>query len=106
MRLLDLIEQNDGVGPPAHRFGKLTAFFISDVSRRRADESTHRVLLHVLRHIDANHGLFVVEKERSDAARYFGFSDAGRAEEDERADRTVRILQARARTPDGTRNHL
>jgi hypothetical protein len=34
-------------------------------------------------------------------ARDFGFADAGRAQEQERADGAVRVLQAGARTADG-----
>src|SRR5579862_5467330 len=106
MRLLDLVQENHGVWPSAHRLGKLAAFFVTDVSRRRADEAAHRVLLHVLRHVDADHRFLVVEEERGDAARDLRFSDAGRTQEDERADRTVWILQPRTRAANRARNDL
>ena len=105
VRLLDFVEQHDGVGPPSYRFGELAALFVADVSGRRADESANRVLLHVLRHVDPNHRLFIVEHERGHAARDLGFADAGRPEEDERADRPLRVLETRARTPDRPRDH-
>ena len=63
MRLLDLVEQHDGVRPAAHRFGELPALFVADVSGRCADQPRDRVLLHVLRHVDADHRLGVVEHE-------------------------------------------
>ena len=45
VRLLDLIEQNDAIGTAAHGFGQLTAFLVADISRRRADQPSDRVLL-------------------------------------------------------------
>ena len=62
-----------------------------------------RVLLHVFAHVDADHGVLVVEEEFGERARELGFADAGRAEEDERADRPVLILQAGARAAHGVR---
>jgi len=38
MRLLDLVEQHDAVGPTTHRLGELPAFLVADVAGRRADE--------------------------------------------------------------------
>ena len=106
MRFLDLVEQHDRVRTAAHGFGQLTAFFVADVSRRRADQTRDRVLLHVLRHVDADHRLFVVEQELGDAARDFGLADAGRSEEDERADRAIGVLQPGARTADRPRDDV
>src|SRR3982750_4637108 len=37
MRLLDLIEEDDAVGPAPDRFGQLTAFLVTDVPGRGAD---------------------------------------------------------------------
>ena len=39
MRLLDFIEQDDAVRFPSDRFRQLTAFIISNISRRRSDQS-------------------------------------------------------------------
>ena len=91
------VEQHDGVGPPADRFGQLAGLLVADVSGRRADHARHRVLLLVLRHVDADHRLLVVEQELGERARELGLADAGRAEEQEAAERTIRILQAGAR---------
>ena len=89
--LLDLVEEHDGERTPPHGLGKLAAFFISDISGRCADQSSHRVLLAVLRHVDAHHRALVVEQVARERSRELGLADAGRAEEDERADRTIRI---------------
>ncbi len=75
------------VRPAAHRLGELAALLVADVARRRADEPRDRVLLHVLAHVDAHHRPLVVEQELGERPRELGLADAGRAEEDERADR-------------------
>jgi hypothetical protein len=59
------------------------------------------VLLHVLRHVDPNHRLLVVEQELGEGARGLRLADARGAEEDERPDRPVGILQPGARAPHG-----
>src|SRR6185503_13125402 len=100
MRFLDLVEQDHGVGAPADGLGELPRLLVADISRRRADQPRDRVLLLVLRHVDADHRLLVVEEELGEGARQLGLADAGGAEEDEAAERTVGILQPRARAPD------
>ena len=83
------------VRPPAHRFGELAGLLVADVAGRRADQPRHGVLLLVLRHVDPDHRVLVVEQELGERAGQLGLADAGRAEEDEAAERTVGILQAR-----------
>ena len=83
VRLFDFVEEDDGVGTAAHGLGELAAFVVADVAGRRADETRDGVLLHVLAHVDADHGLLVVEEEFGEGAGGFGFADAGGAEEDE-----------------------
>ena len=106
MRLLDLVEKDDLVRPPAHGFRERAAFLVSDVSGRRADQAGYRMLLHVLGHVDAQHGRVVLEHEFGQRLRQLGLAHAGRAEEDEGADRTVGVLEARPRTAHGPRNSL
>ncbi len=48
VRLLDLVEQHDLVGPPPHRLGQHAAFLIADIARRSADQPRDRMLLHEL----------------------------------------------------------
>jgi hypothetical protein len=96
MRLLDLVEQHDLVGPTPHGFGQRTAFVITDIAGRRADQPRDRVLLHELGHVEADHRGLVVEQVSGERFCEFGLADAGRAQEHERAGRPVRVLQARA----------
>ena len=59
------------------------------------------MLLHVLRHVDADHGLLVVEEEVGERARQLRLADAGGAEEQERADGPVGVGQPGTRPADG-----
>ncbi len=81
MRFLDLVEQHDRVRLAAHGFREITALLVADVARRRADQPRHGVLLHELRHVDADHGLFGIEQERRQRFRELGLADAGGAQE-------------------------
>ena len=95
--LLDLVEQHDRVGAAAHGLGQLAALVVADVAGRRADEARDGVFLHVLGHVDADHRVLRVEHELGERACELGLADAGRPEEQERADRAVGVLQAGAR---------
>src|SRR5258708_13761466 len=55
MRLFDFIEEQDTIGLAADRFGELPPFFITDVTRRRTDETSYGMLLLLFPHIDAHH---------------------------------------------------
>ena len=52
VRLLDLVEEDDAVGPAAHGLGELAALVVADVAGRRADQPRDGVLLHVLGHVE------------------------------------------------------
>src|SRR3712207_8596674 len=49
--------------PPRSTLFPYTTLFRSDVPRRRPDQAADRVPLHVLRHVDPDHRLLVVEQE-------------------------------------------
>ena len=100
MRLFDLVEQHDRVRLSADRLGELPALVVADVSRRCADQTRHGVLLHVFAHVDAHHVALAVKQRLGQRLAQLGLADAGGAEEQERADRPVRVLDARARPED------
>ena len=83
MRLLDFVEEDHRIGPSPNRFGQLTTFVIADISRRRANQASHGVLLHVLAHVDAHHGLLVIEQELSQRACGLRFANACGSQKDE-----------------------
>ena len=96
VRLLDLVEQHDAEGAAADGLGELAGLVEADVARRRADEPRDRVPLAVLRHIDADHVLLVVEEALGEGAGELRLPDAGGAEEHEGADGAALVLQAGA----------
>ena len=69
-----------------HLFRELSAFLVSDIARRCANEPRHAVLLHVLAHVDADHQFFVVEEKLRKRPRQFRFADAGWPKKNEGAD--------------------
>src|SRR5579864_4017122 len=101
MRLFDFVEQDDRVGRTLHAFGELAALFVADVSRRRTDQLRDRMLLHEFGHIETDQSLFGAEHELRQGTRDLGLAHARGAEEQERANGAVWILQAGARTADG-----
>jgi len=59
--LLDFVEQDDGIRRPLDALGELAALLVAHVARRRADELGDGVLLHELRHIEADERLVGAE---------------------------------------------
>ena len=96
--LLDLVEQHHGIRATAHGLGQLAALLVAHVARRRANQARDRSLLHVFGHVDADHGLLVVEQEVGERLGQFGLAHTGGAEEQERSGRTVRVGDAGTRT--------
>src|SRR5438270_2447999 len=96
VRLFNLVEEDHGEWAPAHRLGELAALVVADVARRRTDQPGHRVALLVLRHVEPDQCLLVVEEELREGARQLRLADAGRAQEDEGADRALGVREAGA----------
>src|SRR3954449_10373242 len=80
--------------PGAARLGQLAALVEADVSRRRADQPADVVPLHELAHVDLDERVLAAEHELGERLGKLRLPDAGRAEEDERADWALRILEA------------
>ena len=94
--LLDLVEQDNLVGPPADGLGEYAAFFIANIARRSADQPRHSMLLHEFRHVDADHRVRVIEQEFSERLGQLRLTDAGRPKKQEGTEWAVRVLQAGA----------
>ena len=76
---LHLIEQHHRVWAAAYGLGELAALLVADVARRGADQARHGGLFHVFAHVDAHHGLLVVEQEVRERRGQFGLAHAGGA---------------------------
>src|ERR1051325_968391 len=61
MRLFNFIEQHYAIGSAANCLSQLTTFLITNVARRRTDQSTDRMLFLILAHVNPDHGVFIVE---------------------------------------------
>src|SRR4051794_16239630 len=104
--LLDLVEEHHRERLAPHGLGELTAFVVADVARGRTHEPRHRVLLHVLAHVELDQRGLVTEEELGERLGGLRLPDSGRAEEDERARRPLRVLQAGPGAPDRLRDRL
>src|ERR1041385_4097268 len=93
MRFFDLVEEHNRVRPAPYRFGKLSAFLVTDITGWRTNQTRRGEFFHVLRHVDLNKRVAVAEHELGKLLGEKRFADAGRSEENERADRPPRILE-------------
>ena len=64
------------------------------------------MLLHELAHVDAHHGLLVVEHELGEGPGELRLPHPRGPQEDEAADGAVRVSEARAGAAQGVRDHL
>ena len=94
MGLLDLVEQDHGVGPTPHGLGELAALLVADVPGRGTHEARHGVLLGVLGHVDAHDGALVVEEELGQGLGQLGLAHARGAQEEEGAGGAVGVGDA------------
>ena len=101
VRLLDLVEEHDGVRTPPDGLGELAALVIAHVSGRGTDELGDGVLLHELGHVEADERILAAEEELGERLGELGLAHARGAEEDERATGATRVLEGRAGAADG-----
>src|SRR2546430_6613042 len=97
MRLFYFVEKDNRIWPAADCFRELSALFVSDVTRRRTDQTRGGELFHVLRHVDLNQCVGVAEHELGQCASEIGFANSGWAEKDKRTNRAPWIFQICAR---------
>ena len=92
MSLLNLIKEDYGIRFSSYSFCKLSSFLISYISRRRSDQSGHRIFLHILTHINTDHILFIIKQGGSQGLGQFCLTYAGRSKEQEGTDGLGRIF--------------
>src|SRR5205085_1600649 len=97
VRLLYLVEEEHGVGAMPDSFGEPATLVVAYIARWRADELAYTVLLHVLRHVDADERLFVIEHKLRQRSRELCLAHARGAEEHKRCNGPVWVGNARAR---------
>ncbi len=104
MRLFNFIKQDNSIRTSADCLCELAAFFITDISRRRAEESTHCMLFAIFRHINADESFLVIEHEPGEGFCQLGLSYPGRANKNKGANRSGRIFQPGASAANGIRD--
>ena len=104
MCLLDLVEEDDGVGFASHCLCQLSTLIVAHIARRCTNQTGDTVFLLIFRHIDTCHHRLVVEQVVCQGLGEFGLTDTRRTQEDERGNRALRILQACTTSAHGVRD--
>ena len=99
--LLDLVKEHHAPGLAPHLLRQLSPVLIAHIARGRADEPAHRVLLHVLGHIQADHGVLIAVDRGGQGPAQLRLAHAGGAQEQEAAHRAAGVLQAHPAAADG-----
>ena len=92
--LLNLVKQHHAVGLAAYSLCQLTTLVVAYVARRRTHQSRDGMLLLVFRHVDTRHHRLVVEQVLGQGLCQLGLTDTRGAEEDERGNGALRVLQS------------
>mmetsp|Transcript_67005 Transcript_67005/g.216608 ORF Transcript_67005/g.216608 Transcript_67005/m.216608 type:complete len:549 (+) Transcript_67005:866-2512(+) len=93
MRLLDLVEQHQAVGSSPDRVRELALLVVADVAWWAADELGDSVFLHVLTHVQANHGLLLAEVGGREGLAQLGLAHTRGPAEDEGGDGPAGALE-------------
>ncbi len=91
VRFLNLVEQYYRVGLTPDGFSKLPTLVVTYISRRRTNQTTHRMGLLIFAHVYSGHHGLVIEQELREGLGKLCLADAGRTEEQERAERSVLV---------------
>ena len=78
MCLLNLIEKYHRIWFSADCLGQLSALLITDISRRRSDQTGHRILLHIFTHINTDHCIFIIKQCLRQCLGQLCLTDSGR----------------------------
>jgi hypothetical protein len=91
MRLLDLVENDDGIGATTDSLGELARILVAHVARGRSDQPGRRVPLHKFGHVQLQQCVLTAEHELGQRLGQFRLAHPGGAEEYEGTDGPVRI---------------
>src|SRR5215471_9845256 len=104
VRLFDLVQQDDAIGPAADPLGQLAALVVAHVAWRTTEQAGHGMRFHVLRHVKADHSILTAEEFRGQRPGQLCLTDSGWAKEEERTNWTLRVLQSSARSTNSASN--
>ena len=92
MSLFHLVKQNYAVWLAANAVSQHTALFITNISRRRSNKTSHGMLFHKLAHVNPNKSTLIVKHEFSQGFGNLCLPNTGWTKHKEGRYRTVRIL--------------
>ena len=101
MCLLDLVKEHYGVRLTTDSLCELSTFIVAYISWRSTDQTGSGELLLILTHINACQHRLVIEEYLGQSLRQLRLPDTCSTEEDEGADRTLRVLEPCTTTADG-----
>ena len=90
VRLFQLVQQDDAVGPPPHLLRQDAALVVADVARRRADQARNGAWLHIFAHVDAHERVLRAEDAVCQRAAELRLAGSGRAGQKQRCRRALR----------------
>ena len=94
MCLFNLIKKDNWIWSAAHGLGQLSALFITNISRRRSNQTGHGIFLHIFTHVDTNHIGFIVKQTLGKALCQLGFTNTGRSHKEKWTNRLSRVFNA------------
>ena len=74
--LLDLVQEDDRIGPALDGLGQLAALLVPDIARRGPDQPGDGVFFHVFGHVESDQRLLRVEEELGQGPGQLGLADA------------------------------
>mmetsp|Transcript_96585 Transcript_96585/g.268469 ORF Transcript_96585/g.268469 Transcript_96585/m.268469 type:complete len:379 (-) Transcript_96585:2455-3591(-) len=104
--LLHLVEEHQRVWPPTQGFCEGAAITVAHIAGRRADELGDCVLLHVLAHVQTDHGLISAKECGSEGLAERRLADSRWPREHEASDRPLGIPESCTGTSQSPRDTL
>ncbi len=101
MGLLNLVEEDHGIGLAPDPLRELAALLVAHVARGRADEAGDGVALHILRHVDADDGALVAKHGLRQGFAQLRLAHARGSQEQEGARGPLGVLQPHPAPADG-----
>ena len=94
MSFFDLIKKHNLIGTPSDSFGQGTALIITNIARRRAQQTRDGMFFHIFRHIKTKHGFIIIKQKSCQCFGQLCFAYTCRPQHQKTAKGLVRVVQA------------
>ena len=102
----DFVKEDHRIRFTAYLFCQLTAFLITDITRRCTRQTRHIEFFHILRHIKPDERVLIAKQKFGQNLCQLGFSHTGWAEKEKAPNRSFHIFQTRAGPADRLGKHF